>query len=164
VEVRGPEGFRAGLVPVAARADGSLALPDSGRLGGWWALGASAGAARGTLLVAGHVDTARDGLGAFAALHRLRVGTTVDVVGADGFLRRYRITGRHTYPQRSLPHALFTRDGPHRLALVTCTGAYDRAAGGYRQNLVLYAVPAPAPAPAPATGAPAPAPGPPPGR
>ncbi|MEU9576361.1 class F sortase [Streptomyces chilikensis] len=144
-EVRGPEGFRARLVPVAARADGSLALPDSGRLGGWWALGAPAGAARGTLLVAGHVDTARDGLGVFAALHRLRVGTAVDVVGADGLARRYRVTARHTYSQRSLPPALFTRDGPHRLVLVTCTGDYDRSAGAYDRNLVLYATPAPAP-------------------
>ncbi|MEU3553590.1 class F sortase [Streptomyces fragilis] len=162
-EVRGPEGFRAGLVPVAARADGSLALPGDPHLGGWWALGASAGAARGTLLVAGHVDTARDGLGVFAALHRLRVGAVVDVVGADGLARRYRITARRTYPQRALPSDLFTREGPHRLVLVTCTGVYRRAAGGYDRNLVLYATPAPnAPAPgAAAPGAPAPdAPGP----
>ncbi|MEU5362676.1 class F sortase [Streptomyces sp. NPDC005925] len=140
-EVRGP-GFRARLVPVAARGDGALDLPDDARSGAWWALGAPAGAERGTVLVAGHVDTRRAGLGVFAALHGLRVGAKIDLIGANGRAYRYVITARRTYPRQSLPPGLFSRAGPHRLALVTCTGVYDGTTGGYDRNLVLYAAPA----------------------
>lgn len=51
IEIRGPEGFRAPLVPVAAAPDGALKLPKSGRVGGWWALGAATGSAEGTTLI-----------------------------------------------------------------------------------------------------------------
>lgn len=140
--IRAP-GLHARLVPVAARADGALDLPEDGRSGAWWALGAPVGAAAGTVLVAGHVDTRRGGLGAFAALHALGPGTPVEVVGANGHTYRYVVTARRTYPQRSLPRELFGRGGAHRLALVTCSGSYDEAAGGYDRNLVLYATPVP---------------------
>ncbi|WEH36371.1 class F sortase [Streptomyces sp. AM 4-1-1] len=139
--VRGPGGFRAPLVPVAAGADGALALRPDGRTGGWWALGAPAGAARGTLLIAGHVDVRGKGLGAFAALYRLGPGDRVEVTGADGRVRPYRLTARRTYARQALPADLFSRSGPHRLALVTCAGRYDRATGGYADNLVLYGTP-----------------------
>ncbi|MFE0631943.1 class F sortase [Streptomyces sp. NPDC058864] len=143
VEIRGPGGFHAPLVPVAAAPDGVLELPESGRVGGWWALGAATGSAEGTTLIAGHVDTREEGIGAFAALLSLEPGAAIDVVAASGDVHHYMVTARRTYSQRSLPAALFTRDGPPRLALVTCTGAYDSAKGGYDSNLVVYATPAP---------------------
>lgn len=142
IEIRGPEGFRAPLVPVAAAPDGALKLPKSGRVGGWWALGAATGSAEGTTLIAGHVDTRREGIGAFAALLTLQPGAGIEVTAANGHVYRYVVMARRTYGQGSLPAALFTRDGPHRLALVTCTGAYDRAKGGYDSSLVVYAAPA----------------------
>ncbi len=143
-EIRGPGGFRAALLPVAATTDGVLALPGESDSGGWWALGASAGAAAGTVLIAGHVDTHRAGLGAFAALHGFRVGAEVQLVAANGHTYPYVVTARRTYPQHKLPRDLFTRQGAHRAALVTCTGTYDHTTGSYDRNLVLYATPAPA--------------------
>ncbi|MBT2529817.1 hypothetical protein J7E91_31705 [Streptomyces sp. ISL-99] len=59
VELRGPDGWRAPIVPVTVTRDGALALPKDARSGGWWALGAAAGAPRGTTLLAGHVDPGR---------------------------------------------------------------------------------------------------------
>ncbi|MFF8674152.1 class F sortase [Streptomyces sp. NPDC015242] len=103
------------------------------------------GAPAGTVLIAGHVDT-REGLGPFAALHVIRVGARTEVTGADGAVRPYRVTARRTVAQHRLPAGLFTRGGPHRLALVTCAGPYDRASGRCARNLVLYAAPAGAPA------------------
>jgi hypothetical protein len=145
--LRGPHGLEAAVVPVAAHRDGSLALPDDPRTGGWWALGAAAGAADGTLLIAGHVDTREDGLGPFAALHRTPPGARVEVTGADGRVRAYRVTARRTYRQERLPADLFAGAGGHRLALVTCARPYDRETGRYRRNLVVYATPvAPTPA------------------
>ncbi|MFI6683960.1 sortase domain-bontaining protein [Streptomyces sp. NPDC050485] len=141
VEIQGPAGWRAPVVPVGATGDGALILPQDGRVGGWWALGAPVGAARGTVLVAGHVDT-RAGLGAFATLHGLPLGTKIGIRAANGRTYPYVITARRIYPQRGLPPDLFTRDGSHRLALVTCAGRYDRERGGYDSNLVLYGTPA----------------------
>ncbi|MBC7267234.1 MAG: class F sortase [Streptomyces sp.] len=140
--MRGPNGFHAAVVPVASRSDGSLALPGDVRAAGWWPLGAGTGAAHGTLLIAGHVDTRQDGLGPFAALHALPMGARIEVTGADNAVRAYRVTARRTYRQERLPRDLFTGDGAHRLVLVTCAGPYDRTTGRYRRNLVLYAGPA----------------------
>ncbi|UNO43348.1 class F sortase [Streptomyces sp. MST-110588] len=148
-EIHGPYGFRARLVPVAAAADGVLNLPADARDGAWWALGAPAGAARGTVLIAGHLDTPRTGPTAFAALHTFGMGTPVEVTGANGRTYRYVITARRTYARQALPRDLFTRGGSPRLALVTCAGAYKGAARGYDHNLVLYATRAPTTAPRP---------------
>lgn len=108
---------------------------------GWWPLGATVGSRRGTVLIAGHVDTRRHGFGPFAALHDMPLGARIEVVGADDHIRAYRITARRTYPQEKLPTDLFTRSGTHRLALITCTGPYDRTTSRYQQNLVLYGTP-----------------------
>ncbi|MGW7264504.1 class F sortase [Streptomyces sp. NPDC054842] len=141
-KVRGPGGFRASVVPVAATADGEVAVPKDARSSGWWALGSPAGASRGTVLIAGHVDT-RAGLGAFAAIHDLPLGAKVRVIAADGHSYAYVVAARRTYPQRNLPRDLFTRRGAPRLALLTCGGTFERETGGYDSNLVVYATPAP---------------------
>ncbi|MET9517971.1 class F sortase [Streptomyces sp. NPDC002994] len=141
--IRGPGRFKAGIVPVAATADGVLALPEEPDTGGWWALGAAPGAPRGTVLVAGHVDTREGELGTFALLHEFPLGARVVLTGADGRARAYRVTARRTYGQEALPADLFNRDGPPRLALITCAGRYDHTAGRYLKNLVLYAMPTP---------------------
>ncbi|MGW0362931.1 class F sortase [Streptomyces sp. NPDC002990] len=138
VLIRGPKGLQAKVNPVAARPDGSLALPEEGPQSGWWALGATPGAARGTVLIAGHVDT-QQGLGAFSTLHALGLGSVVHVTGANGRVYRYQITARRTYPRTRLPADLFSTEGAHRLALVTCSGAYDHHTRRYANNLVLYA-------------------------
>jgi sortase (surface protein transpeptidase) len=141
VRLRAAGGLVADLVPVATGTDGALDPPAAPGKAGWWALGASAGAARGTLLVAGHVDTEAGDPGTFESLGRLEMGTTVEVTGVDGLIRAYRITARRGYPRQRLPAGLFSRHGPHRLALVTCGGAYDEEAGAYEGNLVLYGTP-----------------------
>ncbi|MGW5421647.1 class F sortase [Streptomyces sp. NPDC003943] len=107
------------------------------------ALGATPGSARGTVLLAGHVDTVA-GLGAFAELHDLDLGTRVEVTGADGRIHTYRITARRTYSRSALPADLFSANGTARLALLTCSGDYDSTTGHYADNLVPYATPLPA--------------------
>jgi hypothetical protein len=129
------------VVPVAAGLDGRLSVPEQVNRVGWWALGAVPGSTAGTVLLAGHVDSATAGLGAFAALWDVPLGAGVTVTGSDGTAHPYRITARRVYRRTALPADLFTGAGAPRLALVTCTGGYDRAAGRYRENLVLYGVP-----------------------
>ena len=44
--------------------------------------------------------------------------------------------------KRALPlNEIFDRDGPPRLRIVSCGGAYLPAQGGYQDNIVVTAVP-----------------------
>ncbi|MFI5692098.1 DUF4142 domain-containing protein [Kribbella sp. NPDC051586] len=126
---------------VATGADGQLQMPSSPNAVGWWAAGAAPGSDGGTVLLAGHVDTARAGLGVFAGLSEVPIGAKVSVTGGDGDVHRYKIVARRVYPQTALPTDLFQGAGKPRLVLVTCTGAYDHKAHRYSHNLVLYGVP-----------------------
>ncbi|MFJ8587818.1 class F sortase [Streptomyces sp. NPDC093595] len=126
--------------PVTVGTGGVLAVPDSPSRLGWWALGAHPGAARGTLLLAGHLDTADEGAGPLEELHAVPLGARVQVTTADGARHTYRIVARRTYPKSELPADLFSADGAPRLALVTCAGTFDRTVHAYADNLVLYGV------------------------
>jgi predicted outer membrane protein len=131
----------ASVMPVATGRDGQLQVPRSPTDVGWWAAGAAPGSAGGTVLLAGHVDTARHGRGVFAALSQVPVGAEVAVTGGDGDVHQYRIVARRTYRQEDLPADLFHGAAKPRLALVTCIGSYNHSARRYTHNLVLYGVP-----------------------
>jgi predicted outer membrane protein len=129
------------VVPVATGRDGQLQVPKLPTDVGWWAAGAAPGSTAGTVLLVGHVDSARYGRGVFAALSEVRVGAKVAVTAGDGSVHRYRIVARRTYRQEELPTDLFRGVSKPRLALVTCIGSYNHAAHRYTHNLVLYGVP-----------------------
>ncbi|GAA2478353.1 hypothetical protein GCM10010393_05740 [Streptomyces gobitricini] len=127
--------------PVTADTAGAMAVPKSpGRLG-WWALGAPPGAAHGTVLLAGHLDSADEGAGPLEALHDVPMGTRAQVTAADGTRHTYRIVARRTHPKSALPAGLFASGGAPRLVLVTCTGDFDPDAHAYADNLVVYGEP-----------------------
>ncbi|GAA4919316.1 class F sortase [Streptomyces coeruleoprunus] len=128
--------------PVAAARDGSLAVPPSPSRLGWWALGAHPGAPHGTVLLAGHIDSAEEGAGPFEALHAVPLGARAQVSAADGTRHTYRIVARRTYRKDALPKDLFTARGTPRLVLVTCAGDFDPDTRVYAENLILYGVPA----------------------
>lgn len=129
------------VVPVATGRDGQLQVPKPAATVGWWAAGAAPGSAGGTVLLVGHVDSARDGRGVFAALSGVRVGAKVAVTAGGGVVYRYRIVARRTYRQEQLPADLFRGASKPRLALVTCTRSFDASKRRYSHNLVLYGVP-----------------------
>ncbi len=56
---------------------------------------------------------------------------------------RYRITSVRTVARQALAtdSRAFDQTGPHRLVLITCTGAYRRDRGGYERNLVVTGQP-----------------------
>jgi predicted outer membrane protein len=139
VDVKLPGMLDAQVEAVATGGDGKLQVPTKADVG-WWAAGAAPGAEGGTVLLAGHVDTAQ-GRGVFAKLSEVPMGARVAVTGGDGEEHWYKIVARRTYQQGNLPPDLFNGAAKPRLALVTCTGSYDHAAHRYSQNLVLYGVP-----------------------
>jgi Sortase domain len=129
------------VVPVGVTA-GELDLPEVASTLGWWTGGAGLDALAGTIVLAGHVDTAADGLGYLSALRQVPVGSTIDVRGEDGGTRHYRITGRRSYPKDpGLPASIFDQEVQARLAIITCTGSFDATTHSYQDNLVVYALP-----------------------
>ncbi len=125
--------------PVGVRGDGQMALPgDVDRLG-WYRFGPVPGA-DGSAVVAGHVDDARQGLGALAPLRSAEPGTEVVVTDAAGSASRWRVVSREVVGKQALPlDRLFARSGPPRLVLVTCGGPFLSGVGAYRDNVVVVA-------------------------
>ncbi|SCL52431.1 Sortase family protein [Micromonospora citrea] len=110
---------------------------------GWYRYGPGLEADAGSVVVAGHVDSATQGRGAFYRLRELDEGDTITATGGDGKARRYRVVAREEYDKTRIPlERYFARDGKPRLTLITCGGPFDAKARKYRDNIVVTAVPA----------------------
>lgn len=130
--------------PVGVAADGQMEIPPLAERGGWYRFGADPGDPAGTTVVAAHVDSvASGGTGPFVRLREVRPGDRVEVTLADGSTRAYVVQDVTQLPksQARWPD-VFTRDGPPRLALVTCGGAFDRDTRHYLDNILVTAAPA----------------------
>ncbi|MEU4568337.1 class F sortase [Micromonospora sp. NPDC023956] len=121
---------------------GEFDVPPSVDRIGWYRYGPGLEAERGSVVVAGHVDSATQGRGAFYRLRELDRGDTLTVTGRDGRDREYRVVAREKYDKTRIPlDRYFARDGAARLTLITCGGPFDAAARRYRDNIVVTAVP-----------------------
>lgn len=128
-------------VQQVATVKGVLGVPDDPGRVGWWSGSSPVGAAAGATVLAGHVDSARLGPGAFFRLHELSAGSTVTVSSATTRVT-YRVYARQVHDKaRPLPAGLFTRTGPPHLVLITCGGPFDERTSRYRDNIVVLAAP-----------------------
>ncbi len=121
--------------------EGVLDVPPNIDRVGWWRDGAAPGSSSGTILLAGHVDSARRGAGAFYALKGARRGDTITVRSNDAKTRSYRVTSMRRVRKAALPTGIFTRTGERRLVLVTCGGPFETRTKRYRDNIIVTAVP-----------------------
>jgi hypothetical protein len=129
-------------VPVGTDGSGALDLPDGTGTLGWWVGSALPGASRGTVVLAGHIDTVREGPGVMAAVVQQHVGAQLELVDRGGSTTGYRIVAVRSYPKTALPAAVFAGTGRPRLVLVSCGGTFDEQRHHYSDNIVVYAVPA----------------------
>jgi hypothetical protein len=135
-------GIDAPVAPVGIDiSKGVLGVPPPILRTGWWTDGAAPGARTGSVLIAGHVDRAGIGPGAFFKLHEANAGDHVTVTTRGGRTFTYRVVSVHTYLKRNLPASIYSLKGRPRLVLVTCGGPFIPSAGHYRDNVVLTAVP-----------------------
>jgi hypothetical protein len=120
---------------------GALEVPDTARGVGWYAHGAVPGDV-GPAVFAAHVDL--DGrAGAFHRLATMAAGDVVDVVRPDGEQVRFVVTRVEQYPKDAFPtDAVYGPTDGTELRLVTCGGSFDRTRRSYRDNVVVFAVPA----------------------
>jgi LPXTG-site transpeptidase (sortase) family protein len=136
-----PGDAKAAVVP-AQTVGGQLQVPSDVRHLGWWDGSSEAGDPFGSTVIAGHVDSATQGIGFFARLLRTKLGAKVTLHGA-GHQITYKVVSVQTVAKQALASdsAAFDQAGPHRLVLITCTGTYHRDRGGYDSNLVVIASP-----------------------
>ncbi len=126
--------------PVTTDAQGALRVPGTGQVG-WWTGGARAGAAYGTVVLVGHVDTVEGGRELFARLLTARPGDRVTLSG-NGSQQHYRVSDVRDLPKTRLPgSAAFDQRVPARLLLITCSGRFDPVTRHYEQNRLVTAVP-----------------------
>ena len=137
---------QAPIVDVGTTPDGELDVPINPHKVGWWSPGAKPGAARGTAILAGHINYAGV-TGTFAEIGKLRPGAEIDVYGKQNAggkaMIKFRVTGVRTYHKTRLPYRqLFDQNSIGRMVLVTCGGPFDASTGNYLDNVVAFAVPA----------------------
>jgi sortase (surface protein transpeptidase) len=126
------------LVDLGLAPDGTLQVPVDGSAAGWFTGSPEPGQV-GPAVLAAHVDW-NHRPGVFYHLRDLRRGDGVAVERADGTTARFAVLEVEQYPKDAFPTERVYGDIDHAgLRLITCGGAFDRAARSYRDNVVVYA-------------------------
>jgi len=126
------------VIDVGVNEDETFEVPPADKVG-WYRFGPSPGQA-GSAVLAAHI--AFDGVdGVFRHLEDLKPGDRVEVSYDDGSTSAFLVESITEYDKQSLPDGLFAKDGPAKLALITCGGAFNRQLRSYESNTVAIAKP-----------------------
>jgi sortase (surface protein transpeptidase) len=129
---------RTRLETLGRTAQGTLQVPDSTTVAGWYT-GSPRPGEIGSSIIAGHIDST-SGPAVFFRLRLLRPGNLVYVRRADGTLAVFRVYGEHMYPKADFPTEQVYGPVPDaELHLITCGGVFDSATASYLSNVVVYA-------------------------
>lgn len=131
-------GVHTRLIRLGLTAQGTLQVPASTSVAGWYTGGPRPGQV-GSAVIAGHIDSYL-GPGVFFRLRLLRPGDRVYVRQAGGRLAVFRVYAEHSYPKDHFPTQRVYGPAPDpELRLITCGGTFNPAAGSYLNNVVVYA-------------------------
>ena len=131
-------GVRTRLIRLGLTAQGTLQVPASTSVAGWYTGGPRPGQV-GSAVIAGHIDSYL-GPGVFFRLRLLRPGDRVYVRQAGGALAVFRVYAEHSYPKDHFPTQRVYGPAPDpELRLITCGGTFNPATGSYLNNVVVYA-------------------------
>ena len=131
-------GVRTRLVDLGVNRNGTLQVPASTTVAGWFT-GSPRPGAIGSAVIAGHVDS-RTGPAVFFRLRTMRPGERIYVGRADGTLAVFTVTSVRMYPKDEFPTAGVYGPVPDaELRLITCGGIFDQSLGSYLSNVVVYA-------------------------
>ena len=126
------------LITLGLTSDGSLQVPSTTSVAGWYT-GSPRPGAIGSAIIVGHIDST-SGPGVFYRLSELRKGDQVYIRRADGTLVKFRVTAVQQYLKDHFPTQTVYGPTPDaELRLITCGGAFDYATGHYLSNTVVYA-------------------------
>ena len=131
-------GVRTRLVDLGLNKNGTLQVPDSTTVAGWFT-GSPRPGAIGSAVIAGHVDS-RTGPAIFFWLRTMRPGERIYVERADGTMAVFTVTSVRMYPKDKFPTAAVYGPVPDaELRLITCGGIFDESRGSYLSNVVVFA-------------------------
>jgi sortase (surface protein transpeptidase) len=115
----------------------TLAVPQNSMGVGWFVYGAKPGQI-GAAVVVGHLDTAK-GPAIFADLSKIKPGDKIVITRDDGSVVTYRVDSLAKYSQSNFPtQAIYAPVSYAAIRLITCSGTWDKKAGHYSQNLVVF--------------------------
>jgi LPXTG-site transpeptidase (sortase) family protein len=138
VAVRIPAiGLAVWLTQLGLNANGTVEVPTSVQVPGWFSPGPSPGQV-GSAVLLGHVDSYQ-GEGVFFQLRTLQPGDQIEVNLADGVIATFKVTSVAMYQKTNFPdQQVYGSHGSSDLQLVTCGGAFDSQTGHYLSNIVVY--------------------------
>ena len=131
-------GASAPIVPLGLNTNGTLEVPESFSVAGWFRGSAEPGEA-GPAIVVGHVDSV-SGPGVFYHLRALRKNDVIMIVAKDGSTIRYTVTATLAAPKSDFPTKMvYGKTAKPTLRLVTCDGAFNSSTGHYVDNYIVFA-------------------------
>lgn len=133
-------GVQTNLMTLGLTSDGELQVPPvtMASVAGWYR-GSPRPGAIGSSIIVGHVDSAK-GPAVFFRINTLTHGDKIYVKRADGTMVEFRVTSVQNYPKDDFPtQAVYGPVPDAELRLITCGGTFDKAAGHYVKNIVVYA-------------------------
>lgn len=128
------------LMKLGLTANGSLdAPPDpTENLAGWYKDGTAPGA-KGTALVAGHVDS-HSGPAVFYSLGSLKKNTPIEILRKDGRTAIFSVDAVEVYEGKDFPDdKVYGQADRPELRLITCGGGFDADKQEYLGNVVVFA-------------------------
>jgi Sortase domain len=130
-------GLSVWLTQLGLNANGTVEVPTSVKVPGWFSPGPSPGQV-GSAVILGHVDSYQ-GPGVFFQLRTLQPGNQITVNLADGVVATFKVTSVVMYQKTQFPdQQVYGSSGSSELQLVTCGGTFDSQTGHYLSNIVVY--------------------------
>lgn len=133
-------GVRSTLLRLGLAEDGSAEVPttEEADQAGWYRYSPTPGEL-GPAVIIGHVDS-EAGPAVFHRLEDLTPGETIRVPREDGSVAEFTVDDVESFAKETFPTQRVYGDINHAgLRLITCGGDYDRDAGGYQANTVVFA-------------------------
>jgi len=131
-------GVKTNLITLGLAAGGSMQVPSSSTVAGWFT-GSPRPGSVGSSIIVGHVDNDH-APGVFFRLPELKRGDDIYVKRADGTTAEFRVTENRTYPKDHFPTDTVYGPTPDaELRLITCGGAFDSVTRHYLSNIIVYA-------------------------
>lgn len=134
-------GVDTAVMSLGLLADGEVAVPPiAAHAPAGWYDGSPTPGQTGPSVILGHVTVGRYGDGVFKRLPRLRAGDRVSVTRTDGSVATFAVDSVETVAKTRFPTQRVYGNVDHpALRLITCGGTRIGAAGGYSDNVIVYA-------------------------
>jgi LPXTG-site transpeptidase (sortase) family protein len=131
-------GVKTSLITLGLAAGGSMQVPSSTTVAGWFT-GSPRPGSVGSSIIVGHVDNDHSP-GVFFRLPELKKGDDVFVRRADGTTAEFRVTEVQEYPKDDFPTERVYGPTPDaELRLITCGGVFNPVTRHYLSNIIVYA-------------------------